>query len=337
MSSSSPAETDLSAARLLLADELATQKFLQYLRQERNCSEHTCKNYFLDLAHFASLNPSMFESARSALPWSLCQERHARNFAMRLSSAGLKRNTVNRKLSSLRSFFRFLLREELVENNPFQLLPGLKTARRLPMVLSVEQVGALLEAPAAYHRQRLGENASAQRIQAGDFMVARDSALLEVIYSAGLRISEATALDFEDLDLLGGLFKVRGKGGKERLCMLGKPALKALQEYLKQREIMGLATRRQKGALFLNQQGGRLSARSLERNFKDYVLFLELPADCTPHKLRHSFATHLLNAGADLRSVQEMLGHSSLSTTQIYTHVDIGRLIEVYAKTHPKA
>ncbi|NMA42688.1 MAG: tyrosine-type recombinase/integrase [Oligosphaeraceae bacterium] len=310
---------------------------MQYLRQERNCSEHTCKNYFQDIAHFISLNESLFKQAGTALPWALCQERHARNFAMRLSAAGLQRGTVNRKLSSLRSFFRFLLREELVPNNPFQLVPGLRTARRLPMVLSIEQVSALLDAPAAYHQQKLDSDTSGQRTQATAFVVARDSAILEVIYSAGLRISEATDLNYEDLDLLSGLFKVCGKGGKERLCMLGKPAVRALQKYLKQREKLGLAGSRQKGALFLNQQGGRITPRSVERSFKDYVLFLGLPADCTPHKLRHSFATHLLSAGADLRSVQEMLGHSSLSTTQIYTHVDIGRLIEVYAKTHPKA
>jgi integrase/recombinase XerC len=326
---------DLTVARSALANDPQMKKFLSYLRNERQYADNTLKNYFQDVAHFIELNPAL-PSETGAFRWEQVDERLARQFAIRLSSAGLQRSSVNRKLCSLRAFFRFLMREELLQNNPFALLRSLKTGRGLPMVLSVEQVSKLLDTPAKYW-QRVSQNSSAESAANASFASARDTAILEVIYSGGLRISEATGLDFEDLDFLSGAFKVRGKGNRERLCMLGKPALAALRKYLEEREKLGLGSRREKGALFRNQSGGRLTPRSVERAFKNYAIEAELPSDCTPHKLRHSFATHLLAAGADLRTVQEMLGHASLSTTQIYTHVDISRLIEVYAKAHPKA
>lgn len=329
---------DLTAARAALAQDKAMQLFLRYLRNERQYSENTMKSYFLDAAHFIYFNPNLPQAPDSqSFAWQQVDERLARQFAIRLSAAGLQRNSVNRKLSSLRSFFRFLMREEILESNPFHLVSSLKTGRNLPMVLSVQQVSALLEAPGKYWERQKPADKRPDTAQNAAFAAARDSAILEVIYSGGLRISEATGLDYEDLDFLSGLFKVRGKGRRERLCMLGKPALEALRKYLQEREKLGLCSRREKGALFRNQNGGRLTPRSVERFFKLYILEVGLPFDCTPHKLRHSFATHLLAAGANLRTVQEMLGHASLSTTQIYTHVDIGRLIEVYAKAHPKA
>jgi len=330
-------EIDLTAARTALAEDPLMKIFLSYLRNERQHAENTLKNYFLDAAHFIELNPELpCDSGTGAFHWEQVDERMARKFAIQLSGAGRQRSSVNRKLCSLRAFFRFLMREELLQNNPFHLVRSLKTGRKLPMVLSVDQVGTLLDTPAKYW-ERQTENSSAEAAANAVFASARDAAILEVIYSGGLRISEATNLNFEDLDFLSGLFKVRGKGNRERLCMLGKPALAALKKYLEEREKLGLGTRREKGALFRNQSGGRLTPRSVERAFKNYILEAGLSSDCTPHKLRHSFATHLLAAGADLRTVQEMLGHSSLSTTQIYTHIDIGRLIEVYAKAHPKA
>ncbi len=331
------AEIDLTAARTALAKDPLMKRFLSYLRNERQHADNTLKNYFQDAAHFIELNPELPSDSRTgAFQWEQVDERMARKFAIQLSGAGLQRSSVNRKLCSMRSFFRFLMREELLQSNPFHLVRSLKTGRKLPMVLSVEQVGTLLNTPAKYW-SRQTENSSAKTAANAAFASTRDTAILEVIYSGGLRISEATNLNFEDLDFLSSFFKVRGKGNRERLCMLGKPALDALKKYLEQREKIGLGTRREKGPLFRNQSGGRLTPRSVERAFKNYVLEDGLSSDCTPHKLRHSFATHLLAAGADLRTVQEMLGHSSLSTTQIYTHIDIGRLIEVYSKAHPKA
>ena len=252
---------------------------------------------------------------------------------MYLADAGLQKRSINRKLSSLRSFFRFLLREKRVRSNPFSLVDGMRTGKHLPMVLSEQQVTQLLDAPKKYWAHAKDDDGRSDP----DFAAARDSAALEVIYSGGLRISEALGLDLEDIDFLASRFKVRGKGRKERFCFLGRPAIKALHDYLLIREQKGLANRRAHGPVFLNSRGERLTTRSLERSFKLYLAEAGLPADCTPHKLRHSFATHLLAAGADLPTVQELLGHASVTSTQIYTHIDIGRLVEVYAKAHPKA
>lgn len=307
---------------------------MRYLRLERQASEHTVKNYYLDLAHFLHLSQEVEVDGHCR--WDLVSDRVARRFAVALASSGRQRSSINRKLSSLRSFYRFLMRQNLAPANPFMLVSGVKTGRRLPMVLDVAQVGKLLDAPAALRQRQPDADQHDQRGHA-EFAAARDTAILEVIYSGGLRVGEAMGLDLEDVDFLGNVFKVRGKGRKERLCYLGKPAARALREYLRLRELRGLGGRRQPGPLFLNLEGGRLTTRSVERSFKVYVHEAGLPADCTPHKLRHSFATHMLAAGADLREVQDMLGHASLTSTQIYTHIDIARLVEVYAKAHPKA
>lgn len=325
---------DLSAARETLGRDESTQAFMRYLRQERQASEHTVKNYFLDLAHFLHLNQEIAVDGRCC--WQLVSDRVARRFAASLAASGRQRSSINRKLSSLRSFYRFLMRENLVQANPFHLISGVKTGRRLPVTLDVAQVSRLLDAPNAYWGRQLAAERQDRRGDA-EFAAARDTAILEVIYSGGLRVSEAMGINLEDIDFLGNVFKVRGKGRKERLCYLGKPAAKALREYLRLREDRGLAARREPGPLFLNLAGGRLTTRSVERSFKLYVHEAGLPADCTPHKLRHSFATHMLAAGADLREVQDLLGHASLTSTQIYTHIDIARLVEVYAKAHPKA
>ncbi|MBR6471026.1 MAG: tyrosine-type recombinase/integrase, partial [Victivallales bacterium] len=170
-----------------------------------------------------------------------------------------------------------------------------------------------------------------------DFLGLRDHAILEVIYSGGLRVNEAMGMDFEAVDFSRQLFRVFGKGRKERICMLGEPARDALMAYLRRRGELGLGAPTAPGALFVNYEGKRLTARSVERSFAQYVAAAGLPPEVTPHKLRHSFATHLLAAGADLRSVQELLGHARLATTQIYTHVNIQQLMAVYAKTHPRS
>ena len=329
-------DIDLSAERHLLENDEHMSGFRQFLKLEKIYSEHTVKNYFMDVAHFLHLTPHII--ADGTCQWKSVAVRHAKHFAMELTAQGLSRATVNRKMSSLRSFFRFLIRERTVEGNPFSQVKSARGGRHLPVFLDVKQVERLLNAPKTYwSKQQANLQGETDGRRECEFLAARDTAILEIIYSAGLRISEAVGLNFEDIDFLSNNFRVRGKGGKERICIMGSYADKALREYLRQREIIGLAQRRDHGALFLNQNGKRLTTRTVERWFKSYLLEAGLPIDCTPHKLRHSFATHMLANGADLRMVQEMLGHASLSTTQIYTHVDISRLMEVYEKAHPKA
>ncbi len=329
---SSPPVENLSATREIICQDPAGQAFIRYLRTERECSEHTIEGYLLDLAQFLKRHPALVQDGSCA--WNSVTPTEARHYAMNLAASGLQHVSVNRKLSALRAFYRFAMREGLAESNPFHLVTSAKTGKRLPKVMSEEEVIRLLDAPAAYW----GRLATDEKHRGdADFSAARDAAILEVIYSAGLRVSEAAGLDTEDIDFLGATFRVRGKGRKERLCVLGRPAIQALRNYLVERERLGLAGRRRHGPLFLNQDGGRLTPRSIERSFKLYLAEAQLATDITPHKLRHSFATHMLNAGADLRVVQEMLGHASLTSTQIYTHIDMKRLMEVYAKAHPKA
>lgn len=306
-------------------------RFIQHLRTERNASEHTVAAYHGDLAQFVAL---LWPKAKTC-PWGKVTTDDGRTFLVALNEQGLARTTINRKLSSLRSFFRYLVREEIIRGNPLAPVSSIKTPRRLPIVLSEAEVGRLLEAPATYWSRQSGDSADDSRFH--DFAATRDAALLEVIYSGGLRISEAVGLDLDDIDFLGHSFRVRGKGKKQRLCLLGRPAGRSLRDYLAQRERLGLAGRREAGPLFVNYQGDRLTARSVQRFFKQYLAEAGLPPSATPHKLRHSFATHLLDHGADLRSVQELLGHESLSTTQIYTHVTKERLLAAYNAAHPRA
>ena len=315
--------------------------FLRYLRAERQASEHTTAGYFQDAAQFLQANPQIVVTAADGTrrcDWAAVTEREARHFIAELSRRQDKATSVNRKLSGLRSFFRYLLREEKIPQSPFHLLRGLKHGSPLPVVLTVEEVGTLLDTPERFWQDAASATkATHLETQDPEFLALRDHAILEVLYSGGLRISEAMGLDREDIDFAGGVFRVRGKGKKERLCMLGRPAIRALQAYLARRAASGLGEADASGALFVNIRGGRLNPRSVQRAFETYVAFAGLPAEVTPHKLRHSFATHLLAAGADLRTVQEMLGHANLATTQIYTHLEVGRLIEVYAQAHPRA
>lgn len=308
------------------------ESFFQYLRHERNASPHTLEGYRRDIDQFLAL---VWPDRTNPPEWRQLDVRDARRFAVILQTRGLARTSVLRKVSCLRSFARYLVREEILEGNPFASLNRLKRPRRLPGVFSVEEVGRLLDAPEEYWRQHPAGQEPTENF--AEFASRRDQALLETIYSAGLRVGEAVGLDLSDLDLLSATFTVRGKGRKERLCVLGAPALNALRTYLQARQKAGLGGGRSRGPLFVNARGGRLTARSVQRNFKLYLQQAKLPADSTPHRLRHSFATHLLDAGADLRSVQEMLGHSSLSTTQIYTHINAERLIKAYRQAHPRA
>ena len=245
---------------------------------------------------------------------------------------------TSRKLSSLRSFYKFLLREQYVDANPFSGLPLPKKGRPLPKFLSVAEVNHLLNAPGVFW-ERNHKRVEGHRRAWGEYAWRRDLAILEVLYGTGMRVSELTSLSEDRIDLLSGVMSVRGKGKKVRLCPLGRPASRALRQAMDARgpiwTVMGRAGK--PPHLLLNKNGGRLTTRSIERLMKKYLTEAGLDPALSPHTLRHSFATHLLDAGADLRCVQELLGHSSLSTTQIYTHVSVERLKEVYDEAHPRA
>jgi len=226
-----------------------------------------------------------------------------------------KKSSIGRKLAAIRSFFRFLVRHGVVAKNPAELIATPKKENRLPFHLDIDQVTTLVEAP-----------------QADDKHALRDRAILEMLYSCGLRVSELTGLAIGDLDLSGGMVRVLGKGGKERILPVGSRALEAIRTYLEGRgELAG------SGPLFLNTRGQRINRRSVARIVDVHVLRIAAFKRISPHILRHTFATHMLEGGADLRAIQELLGHASLSTTQKYTHVGIDRLMEVYDKAHPKA
>ena len=318
-----------------VADDPAVAQFVRHLRAERNASEHTLAGYLSDIRQFCE--QLWGADAKPPFPWKSPDRFAARRFLASFQKAGRAPATASRKMSSLRSFFRFLVREGLVKDNPFAGLQQPKARRRLPKVLSREEVVRLLEAPA-----RLREEARTREEKSGarfaDYAALRDTAILELLYSTGMRIAELCGLTDARLDLLSGTALVRGKGKKERFCPIGRPAAKALQMALDARDgwLASLGEGRAKN-LFVNKSGGPLTPRSVERSLKKYLAGAGLDPALTPHVMRHSFATHLLDAGADLRSVQELLGHASLSTTQIYTHVSVERLKEEYGKAHPRA
>jgi len=311
------------------------EQFLRYLRGERDASVHTLRNYRMDILQFATL--TWGADARPPFAWRETDRYTARRFLAGFQRDGKKATTTNRKLSSLRSFYRFLMREGLSDVNPFTGVPSPKLPKRLPHVLGVVDVGRLLDAP----RKAEPPPGAAEHPRArafAEYARQRDAAILELLYSTGMRVSELTGLVADRIDYLSGVIKVRGKGKKERLCPMGNPAARALKAALAARADWLLALGQRGGSpLFLNKHGGSLTVRSIERMLKKYAVLVGLSADLSPHSLRHSFATHLLDAGADLRSVQELLGHASLSTTQIYTHVSIERLKAVYDLAHPRA
>ncbi len=307
--------------------------FLHYLRNEKNASEHTIASYRIDILQFAET----FSSEKTGdVPWDTANVYDARAFVVKLYEMEESKTSTARKLSALRTFYRFLERENLSENNPFAGLKSPKKEKTLPLFMTVSEVGRLLDAPAEFWRNRL-ESGVAKTDESAELGCTRDSALLEVIYSGGLRINEAIGLNLEDIDLASQCMKIRGKGKKERYAALGGPAVRALKAYLQVRKNYVAEDETGRSPVFVNKFGTRLTARSFQRNFKDYLIQANLPADMTPHKLRHSFATHLLDAGADLRSVQELLGHENLSTTQIYTHITTERMIKIYNQAHPRA
>jgi len=300
-----------------LAPDPLVVEYLAYLHAERDASELTIRNYGAELDAFR-----VWLEGRTKLKcdWGRLDIFHVRGYLVHMTERNYDRATIQLKMSALRSFYKWLLRAERVKQNPLTGLTLPKKVRKLPKFLTIQQAESLLGAPLA---DRNPDHA---------FAVWRDKAMLEVFYSSGIRIHELVGLNDDDVDLLGEIARIRGKGKKERLAPLGSPAVEALQRYLE------LRRRSARGPLFINQEdGGRLTARSIQRILKKYLIAVNLDPSLTPHKLRHSFATHMLDAGADLRSVQELLGHANLSTTQTYTHVTPERLKRVYEKAHPRA
>jgi len=322
-------ETDVTRDR-------AVAHFVQYLENERNASQHTVNGYLLDIKQFVRF--TWGDKGAPPLKWDSVDRFAARRFLVEFQKAGSLPATTARKLSSLRSFYRFLEREEYAEQNPFGGLRAPKRTRNLPEILSVGEAKRLLEAPVRGLRKLKEESVSGvSPVQ--EYAALRDAAILEVLYSTGARVSEIAGAVENDVDLLSGVVKVRGKGKKERLCPLGKPAGRALSEMIQKAVQLWPRQGDRKGSrpVFLNLKGTALTTRSMERIMKRYLIESDLNGSLSPHALRHSFATHMLDAGADLRCVQELLGHASLSTTQIYTHITVERLKKVYEESHPRA
>jgi integrase/recombinase XerC len=293
------------------------QRFARYLEVERRGSSHTLKGYLTDLGQYAAY---LAETGQPLLPGSPAA---IRAFLAR-ASATARAPSLARKLSSLRSLYRFLVREGLAEQNPARAVASPRLPKRLPLVLPEEDAAALMDAPA--------EQAAP--------LAMRDRAILELLYGSGLRAAELVGLDVADLDLPQRLVRVMGKRRKERIVPFGRPAEEALRAWLDRGRPPLAAGPARAGAgepLFLNHRGGRITTRSVARRIDRWVLEAALPRHVHPHALRHTFATHLLSNGADLRGIQELLGHASLSTTQRYTHVDWKRLANVYDDAHPRA
>jgi integrase/recombinase XerC len=300
-------------------------QFLEHLRYERNVSEHTLRNYASDLNqfldHLAPANPRT--GKRNEPELSEIDHITIREWLSTLHTAQKKKSSVARKLAALRTFFQFLVREGLMEMNPAKLISTPRQEKKLPNHLSIEEAIKFIETPNV--ETDLGK---------------RDRAMLELLYATGVRVSELTKMGLYDVDLRNKLIRVSGKRRKERIVPFGDPALVALNGYLSVREKFlnsAAASIRHADALFLNYQGTRITTRSVGRMVEKYILLCAGVHDISPHALRHSFATHLLDSGADLRDIQELLGHARLSSTQIYTHVSMEKLIEVYDKAHPKA
>ncbi len=292
------------------------EDFLQYLRVERQMSPHTLRNYRLDIAQFLEFHSQTRETAD--LTGINYQDLRA---FLALGLKGRRKTTVARKLSALRTFFKYLQRQGLAKSNPARLAPLPRVEKNLPHFLTVDEAFHLLGAP--------GGNT---------FGGVRDRAMLEVFYAGGLRLAELAGLNLGDLDLAQGVARVWGKGAKERLAFLGQPAREALTSYLhRRRELLAQTGQGAEVALFLNCRGRRLSTRSVARVVAKWARLAGLSQDLTPHGLRHSFATHLLEGQADLRAVQELLGHASISSTQRYLHLNLDYIMEEYDKAHPRS
>jgi integrase/recombinase XerC len=339
----------------------AIAKFLEYLRTVKNSSPHTVSNYGKDLQQFLTyLSPP----DAASVPLKDVDHRMIREFVAHLHDHGLQKSSIARKLAALRSFFKYCVREGYLKESPARLVPTPKLPKRIPSVLSAEEMNgflnqlagmAQLPSPidAAYKRRMPSKvmpprkeqkpSSPAMLVEEG-LLLRRDRALLELLYAAGLRVSELTGLNLEHIEQKERILRVCGKGNKERIVPYGTKAQEALEKYwpvrdqlLKSANVTGHREDPQTEAVFLNYAGRRLTQRSVGRVVKKYVRLVNVNWDLHPHSLRHAFATHLLADGADLRAIQELLGHQSLSTTQKYTHASIRQLMEVYDKAHPHA
>lgn len=307
------------------SEDTELKRFAAYLAAERNASAHTSISYFTDLAQLVTAKWGA--EAEPPYAWADYTEADARRYVTVFAADGAAATTLRRKIAAARTFFRTLQRARIILDNPFSLLRGPRKAKTLPKTLSVSDVDRFLRQPL---EDLLDESLDEKT-------ALRDAAIFEALYSTGCRISEMTSANWEAVDLDRGSMIVTGKGAKDRLVILGSRASAALRK-LKARLLRdGDELVSPLAPIFLSDRGGRITPRQVERRMKRYLAEAGLPTDLSPHKLRHSFATHLLDAGADLRSVQEMLGHASLSTTQIYTHVSVERLKDAYAKAHPRA
>lgn len=294
--------------------EALEEDFMRFLEVEKSASPRTTRNYGEALRAFR-------ESRGEAFPgWRNCGVDDFRDYLFLLMKQDLKRSTIRLRFSAMRSFYKFLVHRRGLESSPVALVELPKSARSLPVVLNLSQIEELLALPLKLPLQK----------QTAAWIPVRDAAILELFYSCGLRISELTGLEVMHVDFASETLRVTGKGSKERIVPIGGPALSALQRY---RQLAVVTS----GPLFLSKRRTRITQQAIDLLLKKYLKHSSIPFTISPHKLRHTFATHLLDAGADLRSVQELLGHSSLSTTQIYTHVTKERLRQAYDQAHPRA
>ncbi|MDD5132213.1 MAG: tyrosine recombinase XerC [bacterium] len=287
------------------------EAFGKYLSYEKNESRHTVRNYRSDLQQFAK-----FLAGIQIKSFNEINHLVLRQFLADLNQKNYQKTSIGRKVAAIKSFFKFLQKKKYLEHNPAKVLHAPKQDKKLPKFLELDEMVQLLQAP--------GEQG---------FKALRDRSILETLYSTGMRVAELTGLNLEDMDFLGGLVRIRGKGAKERIVPIGEKALAVLYRYLEERAKVSHDAK----ALFVNWHGARITDRSINRLIDFYIRKTSVTKKISAHVLRHTFATHLLNAGCDLRSIQEMLGHNSLETTQKYTHVTMERLKKVYEKSHPRA
>lgn len=299
-------------------------RFAEYLKYQRNASAHTLRNYLSDLDQFHDyLSPQDSSGARPDIDVRQIDHLTIREYMSKLYEDKRKKSSIARKLATLRTFFKFLCREQVIDQNPARLVSSPRMEKRLPKVISIDEVVHFIETP-----------------DTGTVLGTRDRAIIELLYATGCRVSEIAGINLDDIDFNRATLRVRGKGRKERFVPFGSKAKEALTAYLDARgSLLAEAPehKRDRKVLFLNYQGTRITTRSIGRLIEKYVKECALAQNISPHSLRHSVATHLLSAGADLRAIQELLGHARLSTTQIYTHVSIEQLMRVYDKAHPRA
>jgi integrase/recombinase XerC len=299
------------------------ERYINYLRYERNASPHTIRNYHSDLLQFRDYLKG--GQAEAAVDVRSIDALRIRGFLALLFDREKKKSSIARKLASVRAFYKFLAKERVLESNPAATVSTPKLDKTLPRIMTEEEMNTFLDRVA-------------EAVQTGDPIMRRDRAILELLYASGLRVSELAGLDLRSVNFGDGMLLVRGKGRKERIVPFGSKAKQALTDYLPVREkLMRDAKKSGQTALFLNTHGDRLTTRSVDRLLKKHVRSFGPAVRVSPHSMRHAFASHLLTEGADLRAIQEMLGHRSLATTQKYTQVSIKQLIDVYDRTHPKA